>query len=128
MAAFVEDSQLHSLARDLAADPKVTMTAVTATTIRAVKNIQRDSKALARAIGTAGHIRKYAGKITTSSKVSALSVEAEVGPLQSGQGALGELLEFGSANNPPHPHLMPAADKEIPVWLRYLRDAAGSGI
>jgi hypothetical protein len=121
----VEDAQLHALAHSLDASPAATMAAVTATTIRAVKNIQREARQLAP---TGPHIPRYAGKITTSSRHTVMSITAEVGPLQSGQGALGEVLEFGSANNPPHPHVMPAADHEVPVWLRYLTRAAGTGI
>lgn len=121
----VDVHELTALAADFRRSPGLTMAQVVATTVRAGKNIQRQARAAAP---SGGHAKLYAGKITTSTKTTAWSVETEVGPLQSGQGALGEILEFGTARSGPHPHLMPAADAEIPVWLRYLGQAVGLGI
>jgi hypothetical protein len=39
---------------------------------------------------------------------------AEIGPEKKGQGNLGNLLEYGSVNNAPLPHLGPALDNETP--------------
>jgi len=125
VTTVVDDSQVIKLSRDLAKSAALSLAEIVATTIRAGKNIQRDAK---EAAPKGGHVRLYAGKITTSTKKTPWSVETEVGPLQSGQGALGEILEFGTARSAPHPHLMPAADKEIPVWLRYVAQALGAGI
>jgi hypothetical protein len=121
----IDDSQLVKLAADIAKSPALSMVEIVATTVRAGKTIQRDAKSAAP---SGPHIPGYAGTITTTTKKTAWSVEAEVGPLQSGQGALGEILEFGTARSAPHPHLMPAADSEIPVWLRYVSQALGAGI
>lgn len=42
-------------------------------------------------------------------------VEGEIGPVEGRrQRGLGNLLEYGSSNNPPHPHLEPALDEEEP--------------
>lgn len=52
-------------------------------------------------------------------------VEAEIGPDKTmRQGALGNLLEYGSSNNPPYPHLRPAAEAEQPRTERELLRAA----
>lgn len=44
--------------------------------------------------------------------------EAEIGPAEGRkQWGLGNLLEYGSSHNPPHPHLEPALDHEEPKFL-----------
>lgn len=43
--------------------------------------------------------------------------EAEIGPNKlARQGALGNIIEFGSVNNPPHPGGLPAALREEPKF------------
>lgn len=128
MSELFDDVQLHELAADLVASIPATMTATIATTVKAVKNIQREAKAAAP---HGPHTSHYAASITTSTKRTALTFTAEVGPLQrgmGGQGSFGEIFEFGTARTDPQPHLMPAADAEIPSWLRYMLAAAGSSI
>lgn len=50
---------------------------------------------------------------------------AEIGPDKSKpQGALGNLIEYGSANNPPHNDGGRALDAEAPVMEKYLADLA----
>lgn len=120
----VDVSELLELAGDMR-DPSRAFAAARATTIRAAKNIERDARSTAP---RGPHIPSYASSITTDVTETASSVTTETGPLQRGQGAFGQFLEFGSANNPPHPHLMPAAEAEIPVWLGYLGDAAAEVI
>lgn len=122
---IVDDSELKAYARAMRVSAEASMTAIVATTVRAGKNIQREAKDLAP---KGGHLKSYAGMITTSTKTTPWSVEVEVGPLQRGQGALGALVEFGQARNAPHPHLMPAADHELPTWLNYLGQALGAGL
>lgn len=121
----VDVHELTALAADFRRSPALTMAQVVATTVKAGKTIQREARAAAP---SGGHAKRYPASITTSTKTTTWSVETEVGPLQSGQGALGEILEFGAARSAPHPHLMPAADREIPVWLRYVAQSLGAGI
>lgn len=45
------------------------------------------------------------------------SVRAEIGPTGGGQARLGAILEYGSANNPPHRDLGRAADTEEPRFI-----------
>lgn len=121
----VDTSQLVELSEDMRASGDVSFRAIRATTIRAAKNIERQAREMAPKGPRLPH---YARMITTDITETAMSVEAEVGPLQQGQGAFGQFLEFGSANNPPYPHLMPAAEAEIPTWLEYMRQATGDVI
>lgn len=53
------------------------------------------------------------------------TVSAEIGPDKAKrQGALGNLLEYGSVNNAPIPALGPALDAEEPRFTRSLEDVA----
>jgi hypothetical protein len=52
--------------------------------------------------------------ITYDTKVGRTSIEAEIGYEKRGQGKLGNLLEYGSRNNPPHRDLGRALDSEEP--------------
>lgn len=53
-------------------------------------------------------------------------VSVEVGPDKSRrQGPLGNLLEFGSVNNPPHPALAPELDLEAARTVTYLDALVG---
>lgn len=53
------------------------------------------------------------------------AVEARIGPDKSRrQGALGNLLEFGSVNNPPHNDGGRALNKEAPNFERAISEAA----
>lgn len=50
----------------------------------------------------------------------------EIGPAEGRlQRGLGNLLEYGSENNPPHPHHEPALDEEEPRYISACEDLAG---
>ncbi|MFV2094826.1 hypothetical protein ACFHW1_04955 [Micromonospora sp. LOL_014] len=50
---------------------------------------------------------------------------AEIGPDKlKRQGALGNILEFGTIHNAPEPHIRPAVDEEIPRYERAMTDLA----
>lgn len=40
------------------------------------------------------------------------------------QGALGNLIEYGSVHNPPRPHIGPEADAELPRFTKAIQDLA----
>lgn len=51
------------------------------------------------------------------------AVRAEIGPdKDKRQGALGNILEYGTVNNPPIPHLGPALTEESPRFERAMGD------
>ena len=67
-------------------------------------------------------VKQYPYSITYDIKVgAAATVTAEIGPdKDKPQGALGNLLEFGSSKNAPIPHLVPAFEGELSnteTWL-----------
>ncbi|SBT63928.1 hypothetical protein GA0070622_0896 [Micromonospora sediminicola] len=56
-------------------------------------------------------------------------VAAEIGPeKERRQGALGNILEYGTINNPPYAHLGPALDIWTPDWEHGLEKAAADAL
>jgi len=50
---------------------------------------------------------------------------AEIGPDKNKrQGALGNILEFGSPTSAPHPHMRPATEEELPRYEKAMEDLA----
>ena len=76
-------------------------------------------KTEARANAPGGpHTPFYPASINYDINVVPEGYEAEIGPAEGRkQWGLGNLLEYGSAHNPPHPHLEPALDHEEPKFL-----------
>lgn len=70
-----------------------------------------------------GHVRLYPASITYDLDRQTDAVEAEIGPKPGRpQWGLGNLIEYGSIHNPPHPHLNPALDEEEPRFLNAAAD------
>lgn len=87
---------------------------VTAVVAKGALNIKNDA---ARRITGLAHARAYPRSITYGTYFSLKGAAADIGPDKNrAQGALGNVLEYGSVNNPPHPHLRPAADAEQPKF------------
>ena len=96
-------------------------TKIVATTKKAAGKIKDEARRNAEGMSHAPH---YPRSITYDIEYTNDSVVAEIGPDKDlPQGALGNLLEFGSVNNAPHAHLGPAMDRELPEWLRHVEDA-----
>lgn len=78
-------------------------------------NIKNDARRLAPA---GPHLPHYASSISYDLTSGLDWIQAEVGPVEGrAQRGLGNLLEYGSVNNRPHPHHEPAADAEEPrLW------------
>lgn len=72
------------------------------------RRIKDDARS--RAAGIGPHAKSYPRSITYDVLYAgSFLVQAEIGPDKGGpQGALGNLLEFGSVHNAPRPHLAPA--------------------
>jgi hypothetical protein len=87
---------------------------------RAALNIKNDAKKKASGLAHAPH---YPRSISYDTAVSETTVTAEIGPDKDrSQGALGNILEYGTSKNPPYAHLGPALDYEGPNFVRYLGD------
>lgn len=83
----------------------------------AVRTWAEATKGQARQLATGiGHAPMYPYAIGYSTFERADGAEAEVGPDKGlPQGALGNILEYGTVNNPPHAHLGPALDLTAPL-------------
>jgi len=85
---------------------------VTAVVEQGATNVKTD---WVRAWSGFRHAPKLAAAVTSDVYALPGSVRAEIGPDKGKrQGALGNLVEFGSINNPPHPGGLPALQAEEP--------------
>ncbi|MEV4521474.1 hypothetical protein AB0J77_14695 [Micromonospora tulbaghiae] len=82
---------------------------------RGAMNIKKDARRFASGIA---HAPSYPYSIGYDTKVSGATVSAEIGPDKAKrQGALGNILEYGTVNNAPYAHLGPALDIEGPRFV-----------
>jgi len=83
-------------------------------------NIKRDWRAAWTGLS---HAPALPAAITDDVRYGVTVIEGEVGPDKDRrQGALGNLVEFGSINNAPHPGGLPALDAETPRTEQALAD------
>lgn len=86
-------------------------------------NIKKDAKRIIRAASHRGYLPHYPRSISYEVKASGTLVSGEVGPDSAKlQGGLGRLLENGSINNSPIPHLGPGLDLEENRFYGYMED------
>lgn len=97
-------------------------------------NIKKDAQRVARSFRRAP---LYWSTINYDVRSRSGVIAADIGPDKTKRvgggphrtpGNLGGLLEYGSVNNPPHPHLRPAAARELPRFEKALRDAASRAL
>lgn len=85
-------------------------------------NIKQDAQ---RRISGLAHAPAYPRSITYDSHETRLAAWAEIGPDKNKrQGALGNILEYGTIKNAPHPHMRPAAEAEQPRFGKAMEDLA----
>lgn len=85
---------------------------------RAALNVKNDAK---KKVSGIKHAPAYPRAITYDTDWNGTLGRAEIGPdKDKRQGALGNILEYGTVNNPPYAHLGPALDYEGPNFERYL--------
>lgn len=90
---------------------------------RGCLNIKKQAQATIRAASTRGYLPHYPRAITYTVTAEGFVATGEIGPdADRLQGGLGRILEFGTVNNAPIPHLAPALDAEVPVFERYLEE------
>jgi hypothetical protein len=118
----VESGDVTDLVQLLAQAPAVAVVEARAIVKRGAQNIKTDAQ---RRIGRPKHAPAYPSAISYETHESPVHAWAEIGPDKNKrQGALGNILEFGSPTSAPHPHMAPAAEKELPRFERFLQDAA----
>lgn len=78
-----------------------------------------------RRVGSPRHAPAYPSSITYDMRRAMRGPEAEIGPDKNKrQGPLGNLINYGSVNNAPIPHVEPAADEEAPKFEKAMGDLA----
>jgi len=115
-------AETEALAADLALAPARLIVALTAVVSKGALNIKTDWRASAAGLP---HAPLYPKSISYDMSVSANRIEAEVGPDKTlPQGPLGNLIEFGSAHNPPHLDGARALAAEAPRFIDACAEAA----
>jgi len=85
-------------------------------------NIKVDAQ---RRVSRLAHAPAYPRAITYDTRATPAGAWADIGPdKERRQGALGNLLEYGSVHNEPIPHMGPAARAEAPRFERAMQDLA----
>jgi len=83
-------------------------------------NIKRDAQRLSSGLSHAPH---YPKAITYDTEIRRGEIVGEIGPDKDRvQGALGNILEYGTSKNAPIPHLGPALKAEEPRFLKAVED------
>ena len=113
---------LDAVVNDLGKASLLASGKIIAATKKAANNIKEEARRNAEGMSYAPH---YPRSITYDVEYGPTSVAAEIGPDKDlPQGALGNLLEYGSVNNAPHAHLGPAMDRELGTWLGFVEESA----
>jgi len=125
----VDMSEVNKLAADLVASSvKILPGAEKVLEVGAVK-IKKAAARNIRAADKAGRLPAYPSSITYDTGTRGTHVTAEIGPDKDrNQGPLGNILEYGTSDTPPIPHLQPALEAEAPVVEKFLAELAVAAI
>jgi hypothetical protein len=122
----VERHGFDELAADLERAGKDITKDVAKVTGKACNNIKKDVRK--RWTGLA-HLPHLPRSVNYDVRTKGSLVTGEVGADHALlQGKLAWTQEYGTPTSSPHPAFRPAADKEVPVWLDYLDQAAVDAI
>lgn len=118
----VDVSELTGLGRDLDAAPAKALMDTRAVVQRGALNIKKDAQ---KRVTGLKHAPAYPRSIGYATHTTLTGASAEIGPdKEKRQGALGNLIEYGSVHNPPRPHLAPALEAEEPRFVKALEEVA----
>lgn len=116
----VEVTGLHELLMDLTRAESRSVPAVRAVVEKGAVNIKKDWR---QRWGGIAHAPALPAAITYDINFGLLTVEAEIGPdKDKRQGALGNIIEFGTSKNAPIPGGLPALEAETPRFERAVGD------
>lgn len=114
---------LTELADDLQHAAEASVDEVRKVVSKGLLNIKKETKSRWQGLA---HAPALPNAVTYDTATSGTGASGEVGPDKARrQGALGNLLEYGSVHNAPIPGLNPALDAEEPRFLRALEDLGG---
>lgn len=84
-------------------------------------NIKRQAKSIIRGVSRRGYLPHYPRSISYDVTAGGGVIVGDVGPDRVKlQGGLGRILEYGTVNNSPIPHLSPSLDAEEPRFVHYV--------
>lgn len=117
MTASIDVSEVNALAVTLQTAGGSVGAEVAAVVRKGALNVKNDARRIATGIGHAPLYPFSIGyDVTGDGRFG--TVEAEIGPDKDRpQGALGNILEYGTVNNAPITHLGPALDREGPRFM-----------
>jgi hypothetical protein len=122
----VETYGLGEWAAQLQAAGKDITKQVAKTTGMACNNMKKDAK---RRVDGYAHLPHLGRSFTYDVKTSGTTVTGQVGAEhERPQGKLDVFIEFGTPTSAPIPHWAPAADKEVPVWTKFLERIAAEAL
>lgn len=123
MSFEFDTSEINKLAADLGNIPGRMVPPMTAAVRKSAESVQKAMRADAR--GHA-HTPHFPASITTDVKTKVGQIEAEVGPDKGlTQGALGNILYFGTSKNGPVLNINAPLDAETPKFQKAIEEAAG---
>lgn len=122
MAIQFDTSEVAAVADILVKAAGVAPVEARAVVQKGALNIKTDARRLASGLK---HAPAYPASITYDTRFTPTGASAEIGPDKGRrQGALGNILEYGTTNNAPHPHMAPAAELEQPRFEKAMEDLA----
>lgn len=112
---MIEVTGLDQVVADLTASSVSAVPRARAVVQKGALNVKQDAQRFSSGLR---HAPLYPASITYETMVKRFGIEGIIGPDKDRpQGALGNLLEYGSANNAPLAHLGPALDLEGPRFV-----------
>lgn len=116
-------SELNQLAADLAEAGVLAGPRALGVVTRGSLNVKNEARKLAP---SGPYTPRYPASITYDVTVERDRIVGEIGPDKDlPQGALGNLLEYGTARDAPHSHLGPALDREGPNFVEQVERLGG---
>lgn len=112
-----DGKELTALVRDLERATLAAPIEAAAIVTKGATNIKRDAR---QRVSGLPHLPAYPYSIGFDPpRATRMQVSTEIGPdKDKRQGALGNVIEYGSPSRPPVPHLGPAAEAEEPRFAR----------
>lgn len=128
--ASVDLSEVNALTTALGRVPARLLPEVRGVVERGAVNVKNEARRFVSGLRAAP---AYPASITYDVSGTGLllsgAIEAEIGPDKAKrQGALGNILEYGTINNAPHAHLGPALDREGPAFEANLERVAAKAL
>lgn len=118
----IDASEVTELGRKFLVASTLTFEAAKPVMEKAAIQVRNDAR---NRIGGLAHAARYPRSI----QYELAGIQATIGPEVGGpQWGLGDILEYGTPKSGPHPHLMPAAEAELPKMASFLAEIAAKAL